>query len=171
LEAASKLGMEIDSMPSELDEIERRIMQLEIERQALSKETDAASKERLEAELADLREQSTSLKSHWQMEKEAIAAIRATKERLEQTRGEIEQAERVYDLNPAAELRYGVLPGLERTLAEAEHKLAEHHHGRAEAAVAATRDARDHVGLMFNPEVIPAPGAQPQTTSYGVSLA
>jgi ATP-dependent Clp protease ATP-binding subunit ClpB len=126
-EAASKLRMEIDSMPTELDEIERRIMQLEIERQALSKETDAASKERLErieAELADLREQSTSLKSHWQMEKEAIAAIRATKERLEQTRGEIEQAERVYDLNRAAELRYGVLTGLERTLAEAERKLA-----------------------------------------------
>jgi ATP-dependent Clp protease ATP-binding subunit ClpB len=127
-EAASKLRMEIDSMPTELDETERRIMQLEIERQALSKETDAASKERLErieAELADLREQSTSLKSHWQVEKEAIAAIRATKERLEQTRGEIEQAERVYDLNRAAELRYGVLPGLERTLAEAERKLAE----------------------------------------------
>jgi ATP-dependent Clp protease ATP-binding subunit ClpB len=127
-EAASKLRMEIDSMPTQLDEIERRSMQLEIERQALSKETDAASKERLErieAELADLREQSTSLKSHWQLEKEAIAAIRATKERLEQTRGEIEQAERVYDLNRAAELRYGVLTGLERTLAEAERKLAD----------------------------------------------
>jgi ATP-dependent Clp protease ATP-binding subunit ClpB len=126
-EAASKLRMEIDSMPTELDEIERRIMQLEIERQALSKETDAASKERLErleAELADLKEQSSGLKAHWQTEKDAIAAIRATKEQLEATRGDIAQAERVYDLNRAAELRYGVLTSLERKLAEQEGTLA-----------------------------------------------
>ncbi len=127
-EAASKLRMEIDSMPTELDEIERRIMQLEIERQALSKETDPASKERLdklEAELADLKEQSSGMKGHWQTEKEAIAAIRSTKEQLEQTRGEIEQAERVYDLNRAAELKYGRLTALERELTAAESRLAE----------------------------------------------
>ncbi len=127
-EAASKLRMEIDSMPSELDEITRRIMQLEIERQALSKETDTAAKdrlERLEAELADLNEQSTAMKGQWQTEKDAITAIQGTKERLEATRGEIEQAERVYDLNKAAELRYGVLTGLDRQLKEQEGRLAE----------------------------------------------
>ncbi len=127
-EAASHLRMEIDSMPTELDEIERRIMQLQIERQALSKETDPGSKERLErleAELADLSEQSSGMKAHWQTEKDAIGAIRATKERLEATRGEIEQAERVYDLNRAAELRYGVLTGLERALSEGEQRLAD----------------------------------------------
>ncbi len=126
-EAASKLRMEIDSMPTELDEIERRIMQLEIERQALSKETDPASRERLDklvAELANLKEQSSSLKGHWQTEKEAITAIRTTKEKLEETRAQIEQAERAYDLNRAAELRYGTLTGLERQLAEQEKKLA-----------------------------------------------
>jgi len=125
-EAASKLRMEIDSMPVELDEIERRVMQLEIERQALSKETDAASHERLErleAELADLREQSSGMKAHWQNEKEGIAAIRETRGRIEATRGQIEQAERVYDLNRAAELRYGVLTGLEQTLSGQEDRL------------------------------------------------
>ncbi len=125
-EAASKLRMEIDSMPSELDEITRRIMQLEIERQALSKETDAASKDRLgklEAELADLNEQSATMTAQWQTEKDAITALQSTKERIEATRGEIEQAERVYDLNRAAELRYGVLTALERQLREQEERL------------------------------------------------
>jgi len=126
-EAASKLRMEIDSMPTELDEITRRIMQLEIERQALSKETDAASKDRLgklEAELANLNEQSATRMAQWQTEKDDISALQSTKERIEATRGEVEQAERVYDLNKAAELRYGVLTGLERQLREQEERLS-----------------------------------------------
>ena len=113
-EAAARLRMEIDSMPAELDEIERRRMQLEIERQALSQETDSASKERLdriERELADLREEGDALKAEWQREKSAITAVRDLRQQIEQTRIEIEQAERSYDLNRAAELRYGQLPG------------------------------------------------------------
>ncbi len=125
-EAASKLRMEIDSMPVELDEIERRTMQLEIERQALQKETDAASKERLdklESALADLHERSTGMKTRWQTEKDAIAAIRETKRQIDETRGKIEEAERVYDLNRAAELRYGTLTALDRDLVAQETHL------------------------------------------------
>ena len=127
-EAASKLRMEIDSLPSELDEIERRIMQLEIERQALKRESDHASKEhleRLEKELADLKEKSAALRSHWQQEKEAIQAIRAAKERIEQTKLEIEQAERRADLEAAARLRYGTLRELMEELKNLEARLQE----------------------------------------------
>jgi ATP-dependent Clp protease ATP-binding subunit ClpB len=127
-EAAARLRMEIDSMPAELDEIERRRMQLEIERQALSKETDRASKERLERierELADLNEQGGSLRAEWEREKSAITAVRELREQIEQSRLEIEQAERGYDLNRAAELRYGTLPQLERDLKEKERALDE----------------------------------------------
>jgi ATP-dependent Clp protease ATP-binding subunit ClpB len=115
-------------MPAELDEIERRRMQLEIERQALSKETDRASKERLERierELADLNEQGGSLRAEWEREKSAITAVRELREQIEQSRLEIEQAERGYDLNRAAELRYGTLPQLERDLKEKERALDE----------------------------------------------
>lgn len=125
-EAAARLRMEIDSMPAELDEIERRIMQLEIERQALSKETDPASKERLqrlEKELADLREQRDALRVHWQQEKEVIQNIRRIKTQIEQTRIEMEQAERAADLEKVARLRFGVLPELERQLREEEARL------------------------------------------------
>jgi ATP-dependent Clp protease ATP-binding subunit ClpB len=125
-EAAARLRMEIDSMPVELDEIERRRMQLEIERQALSKETDPGSKERLqriERELAELREEGDALRAEWQREKAAITAVRDLREQIEQTRIEIEQAERAYDLNRAAELRYGRLPALERELREKEAAL------------------------------------------------
>jgi ATP-dependent Clp protease ATP-binding subunit ClpB len=127
-EAAARLRMEIDSMPAELDEIERRILQLEIEREALKEETDPASKERLaklEQELANLREQSAQLKAKWQAEKEAITAIRQTKEEIDRVKIEIEQAERAYDLNRAAQLRYGRLVELERKLKEQEEKLAQ----------------------------------------------
>ena len=127
-EAASRLRMEIDSLPAELDEIERRIMQLEIERQALSKEKDKASRERLthlERELSNLKEQSTVLRSHWQQEKDSIQALRSTKEQIEQTRLEIEKAEREYDLDQAARLRYGQLPELEAKLQEEEARLQE----------------------------------------------
>jgi ATP-dependent Clp protease ATP-binding subunit ClpB len=125
-EAAAKLRTEIDSLPSELDEILRRVMQLEIEREALKKETDAASQERLaklEHELADLKAQADELKAQWQAEKEAVQRLRAMREQIEQTKIEIEQAERQYDLNRAAELRYGRLAGLERQLQADEERL------------------------------------------------
>jgi ATP-dependent Clp protease ATP-binding subunit ClpB len=126
-EAASKLRMEIDSMPAELDEVERRIRQLEIEREALRKESDAASKERLgrlERELAELKESSAGLRSHWQQEKAAIGEIREKKSRLEAVRADIEKAERAADYAKAAELKYGTLAALEREVAQAQEKLA-----------------------------------------------
>src|SRR5215210_4282056 len=122
-EAASKLRIEIDSMPTEIDEVERRIQQLEIERQAMSKESDETSvgrREAIEQELADLREQSAAMKAQWQSEKEAITAVRDVKERLEQAHRQAERAEREANLQRAAELRYGEIPELERTLREAE---------------------------------------------------
>ncbi|MEY2423369.1 MAG: ATP-dependent Clp protease ATP-binding subunit ClpB [Acidimicrobiaceae bacterium] len=124
-EAASKLRIEIDSMPLEIDVVERRIRQIEIERVALAKETDAASKERLaalEEELANLNEQKAAMVAHWQSEKEAIATIRSLKEELDQHRGEVE---RETDLERAAEIRYGVIPELERNVEEATKRLAE----------------------------------------------
>ncbi len=130
-EAASKLRIEIDSMPAELDEVERRTMQLEIEREALKKEKDAASKERLanlEKELADLKEQGSSLKAQWQQEKEAIQGIRQLKEQIEQAGIDIERAERTADLEKAAQLKYGTLVELERQLKGKENELAEIQH-------------------------------------------
>jgi ATP-dependent Clp protease ATP-binding subunit ClpB len=127
-EAASRLRIEIDSMPVEIDEVERRIQQLEIELQALGKEKDEASAERREAidrELAELRERSSEMKAHWQGEKEAIEAIRDAKERLEQAHRDAERAERDADLQRAAELRYGAIPDLERLVREQEARLSE----------------------------------------------
>jgi ATP-dependent Clp protease ATP-binding subunit ClpB len=127
-EAASRLRMEIDSKPAELDEVDRRIMQLEIEREALRKEKDKASQERLsklEAELADLREQANGLRARWQQEKAAIQAIRETKEQIEQTRNQIGEAQRVQDYARASELQYGQLVALERQLREQEARLRE----------------------------------------------
>jgi ATP-dependent Clp protease ATP-binding subunit ClpB len=125
-EAASKLRIEIDSMPLEIDQVERRIKQLDIEHHALSKEKDTASKERrkaIEAELADLREQSAGLKAHWQAEKDAIGKIQAVKEQIDQAKTEAERAERVGDLQEAAELRYGRIPEAERQLAAENQRL------------------------------------------------
>jgi ATP-dependent Clp protease ATP-binding subunit ClpB len=124
-EAASKLRIEIDSMPLEIDVVERRIRQLEIERVALAKETDPASQERLEAidnELANLNEQKAAMVAHWQSEKEAIDTIRTLKEQLEEHRSELE---RETDLERAAEIRYGVIPELERQVEDATKRLAE----------------------------------------------
>ncbi len=118
-EAAAKLRTEIDSMPNELDEILRRTMQLEIEREALKKETDSVSKERLtriEKELAELKTQSSALQAQWQTEKEGVQRVRALREQIDGVKVEIGQAERAYDLNKAAELKYGKLTGLERQL-------------------------------------------------------
>ncbi len=126
-EAAAKLRTEIDSMPAELDQILRRGMQLEIERQALKKETDTASKERLgkvEKELAELKTAGTALESQWQAEKEAVQRLRGIRERIEATKIEIDRAERQYDLNKAAELKYGTLSELERQLASEQERLA-----------------------------------------------
>ncbi|MGE0863673.1 MAG: ATP-dependent chaperone ClpB [Vicinamibacterales bacterium] len=125
-EAASKLRMEIDSMPVELDEVRRRIMQLEIEREALRKEKDKASQERLaklEKDLADLKEQDTQLRSHWDQEKEAIQAGRELKEQLEKVRLEVEQAQRAGDYAKASELQYGRVPELEAKIKERESRL------------------------------------------------
>ena len=124
-EAASKLRIEIDSLPTEIDVVERRIRQLEIERVALAKETDEASKERLAAldqELADLTEQRDAMLVHWTNEKEAIARIRTLKEELEALRSELE---RETDLEKAAEIRYGRIPELERQIEEASRRLEE----------------------------------------------
>lgn len=127
-EAGSRLRIEIDSMPTEIDEVERRIIQLEIEREALRKETDPASAERLEklqSELAELRERSSQMKAHWQNEKDAIGRIREIKERIEQARQEEQTAERNGDLQKAAELRYGTLMELEKELQDQNARLAE----------------------------------------------
>jgi len=126
-EAAARLRTEIDSMPAELDESRRRIMQLEIEREALRKEKDAASKERLaklEKELADVRASSDALTARWQREKSAVERLQKLRGQVEQTKTEIEQAERQYDLNRAAELKYGKLVGLERQLQEESARFA-----------------------------------------------
>jgi ATP-dependent Clp protease ATP-binding subunit ClpB len=125
-EAAAKLRTEIDSLPTELDEVSRRVMQLEIEREALRKETDSASRERLtklEKELADLKAEQERLRARWEVEKQAIGRLRSIKEEIEKTKVEIDQAQRRYDLNRVAELKYGKLAQLEKDLAAEEQKL------------------------------------------------
>jgi ATP-dependent Clp protease ATP-binding subunit ClpB len=122
-EAAARLRTEIDSMPAELDEITRRILQLEIEREALKKETDAASRDRLgklEGELARLQEQDATLREQWEREKASIERPRQVRKRIEEVRLEIDRVMRTNDLNRAAELQYGTLPALERELKDAE---------------------------------------------------
>jgi ATP-dependent Clp protease ATP-binding subunit ClpB len=132
-EAAAKLRTEIESMPTELDEVSRRVMQLEIEREALRKESDAASRDRLEKlekELADLKTQQQQLRARWDVEKQAIGRLRGLKEEIEKTKLAIEQAEREYDLNRVAELKYGKLAQLERDLASEEKRV--HEDGKAQ---------------------------------------
>jgi len=133
-EAAARLRTEIDSMPAELDELERQIRQLEIERQALKKETDRASKDRLaalERQLAEVSEQRTALRSRWDQEKEVIGRIRSLKAKLEEVRSEADRAERAADFGKAAELRYGKAVELEKQIAEANAKLAQLQGGHA----------------------------------------
>ncbi len=127
-ESAAKLRTEIDSMPQELDEVSRRVMQLEIEREALRKETDTASVrrlEQLEKELAGLRERQTKLRVQWDAEKSAVTKLRSLREQIEDTKVQIDRAERQYDLNRAAELRYGTLSQLEKDLAAEEQTLSQ----------------------------------------------
>jgi ATP-dependent Clp protease ATP-binding subunit ClpB len=132
-EAAAKLRTEIDSMPQELDEVSRRVMQLEIEREALRKEDDAESRRRLgelEKELATLREEQAKLRVRWDAEKNAAVKLRELRERIEQTKVQIEQAERQYDLNRVAELRYGTLAALQKELNAQEELLAQQNGAR-----------------------------------------
>jgi len=127
-EAGSKLRMEIDSMPAELDEVERTISRLEIEREALKKESDAASKERLqklERELAHAKEEASVLRAHWQQEKAAITEIREKRQQLEAIRAEVERAERAADYAKAAELKYSTVANIEKEIARAEKRLAD----------------------------------------------
>jgi ATP-dependent Clp protease ATP-binding subunit ClpB len=127
-EAASRLRIEIDSMPSEIDGLERRIIQLEVEKEALKKEKDEASRERLaniDREMADLKEQSDSLKARWRQEKDVIQAIRSVKSRLEELQIEEQRAEREGNYNRVAEIRHGQVPQLQKELAEANDRLAE----------------------------------------------
>ncbi|MGC2263853.1 MAG: ATP-dependent chaperone ClpB [Candidatus Acidiferrales bacterium] len=133
-EAAAGLRMELDSMPAEIDEVERRILQLEIERQALSKESDAHSRERLreiEKELSSLRENSSSLKAQWHVEKDAIARIRKIKGEIDQLKTEEQRMERAGELAKVAEIRYGKLSAAERELQKAQESLAQLQKGRA----------------------------------------
>ena len=132
-EAAARLRTEIESVPVELDEVQRRVMQLEIEREALKKEKDKASKDRLaklEKELADLKAKGDALRSQWQVERQAVECLRKLRQDIDQTRVEIEQAERAYDLNKAAELKYGRLQDLERRL-QAEEELLQKKQGQS----------------------------------------
>jgi ATP-dependent Clp protease ATP-binding subunit ClpB len=127
-EACAVIRTEIDSMPQELDEITRRVMQLEIEEAALAKEKDAASRERLGAlqkELADLRARADAMTAQWEAERQAIRKVQALRGEIEQIRWQVEEAERAYDLNRAAELRHGKLPELERRLRAEEVRLSE----------------------------------------------
>jgi ATP-dependent Clp protease ATP-binding subunit ClpB len=127
-EAASRLRMEIDSMPAEMDEVRRKVLQLQIEEQALKKESDPVSKGRLaelQKEIAQLNEKLSTLKAHWENEKQAIAAIRAVKQKIEDANQAMADAERKGDLGRAAEIKYGVLPGLSKELEAQNKKLAE----------------------------------------------
>ncbi len=133
-EAASRVKMEIDSKPTALDEIDRKVLQLEIEREALKKESDNASKERLgkiESEIASEKEKSNGLRAQWESEKATIGSVRQIREQTEQVNHKIEQAERDANLGEAAKLRYGELPELERKLKDAQSKLADLQHGNA----------------------------------------
>jgi ATP-dependent Clp protease ATP-binding subunit ClpB len=127
-EASSRLRIEIDSMPTELDDIRRKMTQLQIEREGLRKETDPHSQERLgqiEKELANMGEKFNALKVHWDAEKQAIGSLRGLKEKLEKAKNDQAAAERQGDLNRAAELKFGVIPSLEKELKAQNEKLAE----------------------------------------------
>jgi ATP-dependent Clp protease ATP-binding subunit ClpB len=133
-EAASRLRIEIDSLPQEIDEVERRVVQLEIERQALQKEKDAASKERrsvIERELAELKEKASGMRAQWQNEKGALGEVGKLKQEIEEARAEVDRATRAGDLGKAAEIQYGTVPKLEAELRETESKLASQQSGGA----------------------------------------
>ncbi len=127
-EAASRLRMEIDSLPAEIDEVQRKLMQMEIEREALKKEKDSASQERLETlnkDIAQMKDQCDEMKKHWHREKEAIQSIQSLKEKIEETKNEEQRAERSGDLGKVAQIRYGTLIELQKKLEEENKKLAQ----------------------------------------------
>jgi ATP-dependent Clp protease ATP-binding subunit ClpB len=149
-EAAAKVRTEIDSMPTELDEISRRVMQLEIEREALRKETDKASKnrlERLEKELADQKAEADAMRARWQAEKQGVQQIQQLREQIEQARTDLDRAKRQFDYNAAAQLEYGTIPEIQKKLAAAEtaadhakeNKLVKEEVGEEEIAVVVSR--------------------------------
>lgn len=147
-EAASRLRMQVDSKPEELDELDRRIIQLKIEREALKKEDDAASKDRLETlgeELANLEEQSMSLTRRWEQEKDKLAGAQKLKEELEIRRNELEQAQRKSDLERASELSYAIIPELEKKIADAEEQPDKQAGMMVEEAVSA-----DHIAHVVS---------------------
>jgi ATP-dependent Clp protease ATP-binding subunit ClpB len=147
-ESASRLRMQVDSKPEELDELDRRIIQLKIEREALKKESDTASKDRLkriERELADLEEQSTALTQRWQAEKEKLNAAQKLKEQLDQARVDLEKAQRTGDLARAGELAYGRIPDLERQLKAVESVASSKEPGMVEEAV-----TPDHIAQVVS---------------------
>jgi len=149
-EAASRLRMQIDSKPKALDELDRQVMQLEIEREALRKESDDPSRQRLavlEQEIANLREDSAELSARWGAERDAIAQVRRLKEEMESLRTQAEQAERDYDLQKAAELRYGRMNALERQLAEATERV---HDLQAEGALLKEEVDADEVATVVS---------------------
>ncbi len=149
-EAASRLRIEIDSLPQEIDEVERRIVQLEIERQALAKEKEPATVARrtaLEQELAERRERANAMKAQWQSEKEALGAVGKLKQRIEEARGEAERVTRAGDLGKAAEIQYGTVPALEEELRTVEQGLAERKQG-------ATTFLKEEVGADDIAEIV-----------------
>jgi ATP-dependent Clp protease ATP-binding subunit ClpB len=154
-EAAAKLRTEIDSMPTDLDEASRRVMQLEIEREALKKETDSASRDRLqrlEKELADIKAQADALRAQWQAEKDKVQGLRKIREEIEQTKLEIDKAEREYDLNKAAQLKYGKLHELERRLKGEEDMLSA---GKAHQLIKEEVDEEDIAAVISRWTKIP----------------
>jgi ATP-dependent Clp protease ATP-binding subunit ClpB len=154
-EAASGLRIEIDSLPTEIDEVDRRVMQLEIELTSLQKETDEASAERREAierELAELKERSAAMKAQWESEKQAIQGASDLKARLEEARLEAERAERAADLQRAAELRYGEIPDLEKSLAALEGSPEGSADGATDAGSAAQPGTADGAGNGAQPD-------------------
>jgi len=160
-EAASRIKMELDSKPTELDQLDRQILQLEIERASLAKEKDAASKDRLkrlEKELADLKEKSKALTAQWQNEKAAVNAVSVVQSQLEQARIELEQAQRKGDLNLAAQVQYGKIPDLEKKLAAVSAVLARSCDAPSQVGA---RDASspDHAKAKTGDEASPAPSA------------
>src|SRR3954452_16746249 len=156
-EAASRLRIEIDSLPTEIDEVDRRILQLEIELTSLAKEKDASSvarRDALERELAELRETSSAMKAEWQAEKEAIEGVKGVKERLEAAHRELERAERMADLDTAARLRHGEIPELERALVELEAKESRAHAAEGGGSARPTKYLQEEVTAEDVAEVV-----------------
>jgi ATP-dependent Clp protease ATP-binding subunit ClpB len=165
-EACAMIRTEMDSLPAELDDLTRRVMQLEIEEAALKKETDDASKQRLDAlqkELADLREQADAMRTQWENERGNLDKVRHLREEIEQTKLEIEQAEQSYDLNKAAELKYGKLPELEKQLAQEE--------SQPDDADSETRNPKAEIGSLFRDAVTDDEIAQIVARWTGIPVA